>query len=69
MKFEQIKYEVADGTATITLNRPDSLNAMTVKMMIIPTRVNPAGAERRAPTIGYTDPRSGSTGESQSGHR
>ena len=33
MDFEQIRYDVADGVATVTLNRPEALNAMTVKMM------------------------------------
>ena len=33
MSFEQIRYDVADGAATITLNRPEALNALTVKMM------------------------------------
>jgi enoyl-CoA hydratase/carnithine racemase len=31
--FEQIKYAVADGVATITLDRPDRLNAFTDRMM------------------------------------
>lgn len=31
-EFEQIRLEVADGIATITLNRPDRLNAFTEKM-------------------------------------
>lgn len=33
MDFEQIRYEVADGVLTLTLNRPDRLNAFTETMM------------------------------------
>lgn len=33
MSYETIKYEVADRILTITLNRPDKLNAFTAKMM------------------------------------
>lgn len=33
MDFQQIKYEVRDQIALITLNRPDNLNAWTVIMM------------------------------------
>ena len=32
MEFETILYEVADGVATLTLNRPDRYNAITEKM-------------------------------------
>src|SRR4051812_22847776 len=32
MEFEDIRYEVADHVATITLNRPDRLNAFTATM-------------------------------------
>lgn len=32
MSFEQIRLDVADGVATITLNRPDKLNAFTFQM-------------------------------------
>ena len=32
MSYQQITYEVADGVATITLDRPDSLNAFTHTM-------------------------------------
>lgn len=34
MEFTQIRYDVADGIATITLSRPDKLNAFTGQMMI-----------------------------------
>src|SRR3954467_4122536 len=33
MDFSEIRYEVADGVLTITLNRPDRLNAFTQTMM------------------------------------
>src|SRR3954452_21396620 len=33
MDFSEIRYDVADGVLTITLNRPDRLNAFTPTMM------------------------------------
>ena len=33
-EFETIRYEVADGVATLTMNRPDRRNAMTNRMVL-----------------------------------
>lgn len=33
MKYETIKYEIDNNILTITLNRPDKLNAFTGQMM------------------------------------
>ncbi len=32
-KYETVKFEVADGVATLTLNRPDRMNAFTDQMV------------------------------------
>ena len=32
MNYEHIQYDVTDPVATITLNRPDALNAITGRM-------------------------------------
>ena len=33
MAFAEIRYEVADGVCTVTLNRPEKLNALTLAML------------------------------------
>ena len=32
MDFEEIRYDVEDGVAIITLHRPEKMNAWTLKM-------------------------------------
>jgi enoyl-CoA hydratase/carnithine racemase len=44
MPFSAIRYEVEDGVCTVTLNRPDRLNAVT------PTMVNELARRGTAPT-------------------
>ena len=34
MSFESLKYEVRDGLAIITLNRPEKRNALDISMRI-----------------------------------
>lgn len=34
MNFEDIRYEVSDGIATVTLNRPAAMNAVTARMRL-----------------------------------
>ena len=36
MDYKEITYQVADGIATLTLHRPDKMNAFTGVMMIEP---------------------------------
>jgi len=46
MAYEAIQYDVADGVATITLNRPDRLNAWTRQMeMEVRAAMQKAGAD------------------------
>src|SRR5690606_42096566 len=54
MAFTEITYEVADQVATITLNRPDRLNAFTMRMraeLIEAFDLADAGAEVRAVVV------------------
>ena len=46
MELTEIRYEVEDGVATITLHRPDRLNAFTLTM----ANELPRWRKRRTPT-------------------
>ena len=37
MRYEQIRYEIEDNLLTITLDRPEKLNAFTERMTFNPT--------------------------------
>jgi len=55
MDFEQIIYEAADGAATITLNRPEAMNALTVTMLNeIHAAVKLANADSRVCSMVFT---------------
>ena len=40
MAYETIKYDIADNILTITLNRPEKLNAFNAKMQPVVDRVH-----------------------------
>src|SRR4030095_7588979 len=50
MSFEQLRYDAADGVVTITLNRPEKLNAVTsVLIRELIEAFDPADADDGAP--------------------
>lgn len=51
MQYQQLRYEVQDPVATITLDRPDRLNALTYRMLA-ELRHALAAAERDARVVG-----------------
>ncbi|MCK5502534.1 MAG: enoyl-CoA hydratase/isomerase family protein, partial [Tritonibacter mobilis] len=49
MDYRDIQYSLADGLATVTLNRPQSMNALTSQMRAeITHAMKAAAAEARA---------------------
>lgn len=55
MEFEAIQYDLDDGVATITLSRPDALNAITITMLEeMRAAVNAAGSHEEVSSIVIT---------------
>ena len=52
MLYDTIRYDLSDGIAILTLNRPEAMNALTVQMRAeIADAVRRAGAQARVAVL------------------